>query len=55
MNEQTRSYPAHDCYEWNKQVYFADISYVGSRCILCDHITGFKWRSWRRHFTELFK
>jgi hypothetical protein len=47
--DAAQAYPAHSCYEWNRQVYHCTPEYTSAECGTCGKITGFKWRRpWRR-------
>ena len=49
-----RTYPEHDCFAWNVQVYCSGPDCLYSQCRMCNRITGFMWRKWRWRIRSLF-
>jgi hypothetical protein len=54
MSGAVRSWPEHDCYAWNVQVYCSRPEYLCSECGVCRSVTGFRWRKWWRRLFSVF-
>lgn len=51
---EAASYPAHDCYSWQRAHYVSTADYHATVCGTCDKIIGFRWRKWSQRLRSLF-
>nr|WP_298660287.1 hypothetical protein [uncultured Flavobacterium sp.] len=49
QNDKANTYPKHDCSDIRNAVWTNTSTYTTERCIICDRIIKFKWKSfWKR-------
>jgi len=52
--EQAVTFPKHDCNDFRHIVYTNTEHYTMDKCMICDTIVKFRWKSWWKRLKSIF-
>ena len=52
--DKAYTYAKHDCKDFRNIVYTNTEHYTTERCMICDTIVKFRWKSWWKRLTSIF-
>ncbi len=52
--DKAYTYAKHDCNDFRNIIYTNTEHYTTERCMLCDTIVKFRWKSWWKRLTSIF-